>query len=568
MAWQSALDSVRSRTEDLVASARRAAGSQGLPFGGGTGNQGLGTSDGDASGDLLKHNRGWVYSCCRLFAQRIAGQSLHVAKRTARPQRTLTPGQRKDAPAHVKAQAATLEPIEGHPLSELFANPNEFMTGWQLAYVTIVALELCGRAYWWIRQSRGEGGVHLQLWPLPPSWVTPLHSETDLFAKWKVNPAGSMGEGFELPGEEVVYFNYPSVTNPIGSYSTLEAQQRAVSADEAITEAQYRIFQNGVFPRHAIILGKQQGIDEGEGRRPRLHDHQYQQLIELVRKRYRGVTRFDEPIILDGLVEDVKRINNTALEMDFLNSGIFTKARILQSYGVNEISLGAVENANRASAAIADRHLCNEINSKLAMLSHAVTQWVGPMFDGGAGSLLCWFEPVKPNDPEFELDEWKFLASVGAVSRNELRAGVKGLPPIIGGDSIGVPFSQMDVPILVEGQATDGLTLIGQVEEEVPDEAEGAGEADAEETDVEEEEIEEDGKGGKRFRRRRVRVKGASPAFNARFNRRFYQVWLRQHGASERALKRDLSEFFCRTVGVDLEGAGDAVRKGLPAPGR
>lgn len=553
--WQSAAEKVRSRTAEIVRSKASApSGGGGAMFAGGQGGMSSmgGGGGNDATAELLNHNRGWVYACVRLFAQRIAGLKFRVAqKANGQGARRLSAMQIKSMPDSLKSSADTagLEPIEDHPLVQLIENPNEFMTGWALFYVTISALELTGKAYWWIRKAKGM----VQLWPLPPNWVTPIHSAADLFAQWKVQPDGSMGEGFTLNGDEVVYFNYPDVKNPIGSYSTLEAQDRTVRADESISEAQYRIFQNGVFPRHAIILGKSVAPDTGaDSSRPRLADAQYQQILELVKKRYRGVTRFDEPIILDAIIEDVKRLNNTPLEMDFQNSGLFTKARILQAYACNEISLGAVENANRASAAIADRHLCNEINAKLMLLSQAITQWVGPLFDGG-DRLVCWIEKATPNDPEMDLSEWGILAANGACSRNELRAAIKGLPPIVGGDSIGVPFSMMDIPIQIEGHQSDNALLIqppadpaaaGVPEDEADGEAGDAGATDS----------------GKSRRRGGIKA-------SKLYDRRFSRAWLRQHGVAEIALKDAVSDFFRRADCVDFEDAfpnGEVLA--LPSP--
>jgi hypothetical protein len=100
---------------------------------------------------------------------------------------------------------------------------------------------------------------------------------------------------------------------------------------------------------------------------------------------YSGTLNAGEPVILDGLIKDVKRISNTPKEMDFLGSGSSVKARICQAFGVNPVIMGELEGANRASAAVADDILCSfTVNPLVEMLSQHLTKYVhasGPILD-------------------------------------------------------------------------------------------------------------------------------------------------------------------------------------------
>jgi phage portal protein BeeE len=136
---------------------------------------------------------------------------------------------------------------------------------------------------------------------------------------------------------------------------------------------------------------------------------------------------------LDRLIEDVKKITNTAAEMDFLNSSGLTKDRILQLFGVSPASMGDVDTPNRASSAAADDHLGKgTINPKIAMISQCLTQWVAPHF---GDEVVAYIEEARADDPDSQRADREQLARYGAVSVNELRAA-SHLEPVEGGDAL------------------------------------------------------------------------------------------------------------------------------------
>jgi phage portal protein BeeE len=216
-----------------------------------------------------------------------------------------------------------------------------------------------------------------------------------------------------------VYFSYPDPADPHGAVSPLQAMAGAVDSDEAITTSRISMFRRGIHPSHAVIVGKNPHPDVPAGVRPRLTGAQERQIIGAIRKRYGGATRHGEPLILDGLIEDVKRLSNTPAEMDFLNSGKDTKSRIVQGFGTNPIVMGEVEGANRASASVAELHFCaNTLNPKIVLISQCLTEWLAPMFGEG---LTVWIEPCVPHDAEMSHRWATLLVKASAVTGDELR---------------------------------------------------------------------------------------------------------------------------------------------------
>ena len=345
--------------------------------------------------EQLRHFKGWVYASIRPIAQRIAGQPIHVG-RVKSPDRFVTK----------RHQPTNVEPLDNHPILDLLHDPNDLMVSWSLMFTTVASLELTGRSLWWLPDKK-------QILPIPTSWIKAFEGTTK-FTAFKVQPPHT-GETFNLPADECVYFNYPDPADPHGATSPLQAVGGAVDADEAITTSQVSMFRRGIHPSHVVLVGK----NPETNLRPRLTGPQQRQIIGAIRKRYADVHNHGEPLILDGLIEDVKKLSNTPAEMDWLNSGKSTKARIAQGFGTNPIIMGEIEGANRASATAADKHFCDwTINPKIVLLSQCLTEWLAPMFGEG---LVVWIEPCTANDAEMQLKWVETLAKHSAITGDELR---------------------------------------------------------------------------------------------------------------------------------------------------
>lgn len=444
--------------------------------------------------EQLKHYRGYVYAIIRTIASRIAGQRLRVAyiddhreesygDRVAeastgvqthgtgsqrgvggarRRSKAIIQGvQTRKGPAHhyVKTKVPEFakeflnqpnaEIVEDHPLVEAFDNPNEIMTGWVMRFMTAASIELTGKGYWLIIPAEESDTGKNEIWPLPASWCEPIHDENKLYKEWKVTPIG-MGVPFIVPSKYMVYFYCPDPGDPLGAISPLQAAANAVTADESIEISNTKTFSNGCNPGLALVIGRpaETGVGVGD-ERPTLTEAQRRQLIETVKAHYRGVLKADEPLILDGLIKDAKRITTNPREMDFLNSSKSTKARLAQMWGVPLTVMGEIENQSRASSAVADDHfLQNVINPRIEMISQVLTKVAPVIFDDGR-KMMVFIEKGTSIDADLDLKVEEMLLRNAAMSRNEARSR-HGLEPIKDGDSCF--FNGIEIPILKEDE--------------------------------------------------------------------------------------------------------------------
>lgn len=379
------------------------------------------------------HNQGYVYSIIRTIAHRIIGQPIYHARKVTDDDGKK--GVNKNyVPGFLKSSSHQLRNFTASPILSVFAQPNDIMVGDTLMFNTIASLELTGKTFWWMRWSMGR---QPEIWPLPSHWVTPVHTP-NLFAKWVVEPGGG-AQKFELPASDVVYFYYPDPSDPLSALAPLTALAKTVMADESLEESQRRTFLNSMAPGLAITIG-QAAEDSPTGREtsPVLTRAQRRALKTILKDEYRGVVNNGEPMILDGFIKGVEPIFPSAREMDYLQSGQATKGRLAQGWGVNPISMGEVENANRASSAVADDHLINNVvNPRISMLSQVMSRKLPPFFSRRSDEVV-YIQPAASKDIDYELNRDTAMFDRGAKSINEWREG-HGMPPLENGDRAYVP---------------------------------------------------------------------------------------------------------------------------------
>lgn len=398
--------------------------------------------------EQLSHFRGWVFAAIRPIAQRIAGQPICVARVAQRRVPGAKSFQLKSAlPSGFKSLSDQLEPIDDHPLLSLLSDPNELMVAWSLVYTLVASLELTGRGFWWIPHP----GLVL---PIPTSWILGYTGKST-YETWLVQPPGA-AEPKPIPSSEMVYFNYPHPSDPRASCSPLQAAAMAVETDESLQASQRRAFKHGIMPKTILKVGRLK--DSPGAGRPVLTGEQRTQLITAIKSAYAASSKWEEPLILDGLIDEVDTLGRTIAEMDFLQSGEQTKARIFQVFGTNPIIAGEIQNANRASATVAEEHFCSfTVNPKITLLSQCLTEWLGPMFARPGERLIVYIEEAQPHDAELSAKQWQFALSRGTVTDNEYRRNQLGLSDHPDGDELRRPTAPARPPAAADAgePATD-----------------------------------------------------------------------------------------------------------------
>lgn len=393
--------------------------------------------DSASAAEYYSHFKGWVYAAIRPIAQRIAGQTIHVGRVTSqRVPGTKAYELKQSLPGCYKSLGDRIEPLDSHPILDLLNDPNDLMVAWSLVYNLIAGLELAGRGYWWLTHD----GNRRVIMPLPAHWVRGADRKSK-YQTWYVQPPG-LAEPQAVPAEEIIYFYYPDPSDPYASRSPLQAAANAVLTDEAIQGSQRNAFDRGLTPKIILTAGRLEDEAGGPGMRPVLTPAQRKQLVNAMKTAHAGWGKWEEPAIIDGLIERIDVLGRTVAEMDFQNSGEITKSRIFKAFGTNPIITGEVEGANRASSTVAEEHFCSmTVNPKIELISQTLTGWLNPMFRRGNERLVVWIEKCRAHDPEFMLRAMGVGRKNGDVSGNEFRRNILNLPDIDGGDEYAPPVT-------------------------------------------------------------------------------------------------------------------------------
>lgn len=372
--------------------------------------------------DLYKHgSRGWNYAAIRPIVARIAGRQMLAGKEVSpTDRRALMSWQKSRLPLYLKQSLRGLMPVHSHRLVELFKNPNPDMTEFLLKAVLVGNLQITGEGYLWFAGD----GEDLRVWPVPSDCIQ-WNSEK---GKWKININGK-DEDWAEPSR-VLCVVLPNFKNPTSGLSPLEAGLRPTIVDDSIHESQHAGFANDNMPKLAFVVGEQVRLDNTKYR-PKIVKEQREELETRLSQLYGGPTKKGKSIILDGLIENVIKLSHTQQEMDYLSSSQATKKEIFQTHGVNPIITGEIEDANRASAVIADEVFCtNVINPILTLLGQSLTKFIRDtdLFPGTERDVI-YFEEEEVNDPEEKRRRYQFAYQHGMVNDDEFRQELLGLGP-------------------------------------------------------------------------------------------------------------------------------------------
>ncbi len=411
--------------------------------------------------ERLKHDVGWVAAVTMVLAQKIAAQPIRIARKARAadgPSKSKSARIKRHAVARVKHLTEDVELLDSHWLLDALHLPNEYLTGNAQMHLTVKSLDINGEAYWLIDRS----GDRLRLYYLSADWVTPQHTDEGLFSSYKVIVQGT-GHQQDVPPDDMVRFVRPDEKNPYaGAFSTLAANALAVVTDEYLQVSQQRTFQNGINPTMGVVIGRHPDVAGVPGQRPVLTREQRATLVAAIKQAYRGAMNHGEPIILDGMIEDVKQLSMSPAEMGYLESGKATKDRIVQGFLTNPIILGQVENANRASATIAHENY-NEVrvNPLIEVVSATLTHNLA--LKVGEPDLLVWIEPCRAHDPDQRRMDLDQLAKYGCLKKNELRDAYD-MPPMEGddGDELAQAVPQQPIGQEAAGQPAKGFRFLNE----------------------------------------------------------------------------------------------------------
>lgn len=309
-------------------------------------------------------------------------------------------------PLHVyRLEGERRVPVARHPLEDLLAAPNPWLSRFELLEQTVGMLELTGNAYWFL--SGDGGGAPAEIWPLRPDRVS-IVPDAAAYVRGYVYELD--GARVPLAASEVVHFRRWHPASDYYGLSALEAARAAVETDRAMTAWNRSTFSadHGV-PAGIVSI------------RDFVSDADFERIKQEWRQSYGGPRRRTAFLRGSGIAWQHIGLNHT--ELDFLRGREQHRNEILNIFG---ILVGLVsENATEANALVAERLFIERtLWPKLVRIAQKVTQELLPFWPG---DHVAEFEDIRPTDAQARLDEIRTAHL--ALSVNEVRARYYGLGP-------------------------------------------------------------------------------------------------------------------------------------------
>jgi HK97 family phage portal protein len=300
--------------------------------------------------------------------------------------------------------------VENHPLERLLANPNPYLSQFELLEQTLGFLELMGNAYWYL--AGDARGLPAEIWLLHPDRITIVPDPQHYIRGYLY---AMDGKQIPLDPVEVVHFKRWHPANDYYGLSALEAARLAIQSDRAMAHWNYNTF------------GKDNGVPAGVvSIKDFISDADFERLKREWRSSYGGTSR--RTAFLRGGSVEWQNIGLTHTELDFLQGRKTHRDEILNIFG---IPVGLIsENATEANAKVAERLFIERtLYPKLVRLAQKITQEILPFYPG---DHLAAFEDIRPTDMQTRLNEIRTAQNV--LSINEIREKYYHLPAVTWGD--------------------------------------------------------------------------------------------------------------------------------------
>lgn len=291
--------------------------------------------------------------------------------------------------------------LDEHIIIEAFRRPNMWHSDYTTMYSVASSMLCCGSAMLtWDEENLtpGVSGVPTpSIYYIPMHWVEP---KPNILDGWIITPPHT-SQSYELGPGEFVYFQLPDPGDPFDSVSPMRAVAKAINTADKIHDANYHGLENLVNPSYAIVAGKLDNPLGGGSARPHLKGEQRRKLTNLIKQYAQGVLRNGDPIILDGIIEDVKPLGTVQKDVDYTGGNAMTERKIMQGFGVSPVVAGYAENANRNGSNTAHEVFYDVVlNPMLVQSGRALTQTLGPKYSTEQYRVTVYLEQAQVNDPD------------------------------------------------------------------------------------------------------------------------------------------------------------------------
>ncbi len=336
------------------------------------------------------------------------------------------------------------EPLEGHRLRRLLAQPNPVTNEFEFNELSVTYLDIAGNLPWLIQRARDD--LPAEIWPLRPDLIRvfPTSDPRVWNYGYILDPSASarnvMTEIIPIARRDIIHIKYP---NPLDAYfgqAPLRPASRATSLDNAATDFVDTLLRNYAVP--GVVIKTAQQVTQAIA----------DQLKWQWKKAFSGSRRGEPAVLQTGM--DVQPLGMNLRELEFPDLRAYSESRICAVFQVPPILVGAKVGLDRSTFTNyreARVQLWEEaIFSLQRRFRDPVQTRLLPEFAGvGRASVhIRWDNSDVPALQEAESAKWERATNAlarGGITINDFRRTV-GLDPVAGGDVFLMPAGVVPQP--------------------------------------------------------------------------------------------------------------------------
>jgi len=319
--------------------------------------------------------------------------------------------------AYRKQRDGTLAEAPDSPLQKLIDRPNPDFAWSEMMELMSQHIDLAGNSYWSIIKA-GNAGQPVELWPLLPQGVKIKAGRQRLIDYYRYQYGGITRD---IQSPDMVHVKTANPNDFLFGLPTIQAAGRAVDVDREASLWQLNSMHNRGISDYAIIID------------PATTAEQIERLKELHREKQSGAQNARQPFLT---TRDIKTLNQTAVELDFVASRSKVWAEICSAMGVPAPMVGLLEDATLANIETARRIFwIDTIIPLLRMIRGQLNRQLAEQFGPE------WCVDYDTSDVEAlredygkKLEEAKSLFAMGVPFNIISEKLMLGIDPIQGGD--------------------------------------------------------------------------------------------------------------------------------------
>lgn len=274
---------------------------------------------------------GTIFSIVSLFAEATAGVEWRLYRKEKRDGRVrYTTG---DRGSDQRVEVLT------HPALSLWSSPNTFMPQFTFVETFVTQFELTAKAFWVLDRDE-RFNLPLSMWPVTPSRMEPVPSDTDFLAGWIYTSPN--GEKVPLKVEEVVWMRRPDPADPYGAVGAVQTVLTDIDAAKYSSEYNRNFFLNNGIPGGILAL-------DGS-----LSEPQFTELADNWREQHLGISRAHRVAVLENTKAQFLMTGTNQKDMDFVNLQLQARDKMREAWRMHKHMLGTVDDVNRANAQTAE----------------------------------------------------------------------------------------------------------------------------------------------------------------------------------------------------------------------